>query len=696
MSGLTKVYILGAGMGSVDMLTVAAKRAAEESCVLIGASRLLEIFDYLDCEKRALIRTADIVDALYEVEGDVASVLMSGDVGFYSGATLLVEALADASFDVEVVPGISSVQYFFAKTHVKWDDARVCSAHGRDCNVVDEVRTHGKVFFLTGGDTKVHDICARLVEAGLGDADVWAGSRLSYEDERIEHGSACELAQMEFENLSVMIVDARAFLQTGSGAADEADGTDVPRILVAAPRSGSGKTSFTCGLLRALQRRGLAPLACKSGPDYIDPMFHRNVIGAPSHNIDLFFQTRDQATALLARAADACDITVIEGAMGFYDGISSTSDASAWDVARTTGTPVVLVVDARGAALSLAAEIAGFARFRSGVTIAGAVLNRTTKSLFTLMKSVIEEETGIPVLGWLPIVSEAGFESRHLGLVTADEMADLQVKVNLLADAIEESVDVDRIVEIAQAAPKLAPSSAAETAVQAREREEAPVLAVARDAAFCFYYDDTLRLFEELGARIVEFSPLSDTALPEGASGLYLGGGYPELHARELSENASMRESVAAAVASGMPTVAECGGFLYLHEQLEDDQGASWPMVGVVKARAYRTPKLGRFGYVTLTAKHDGLLCAAGDELRAHEFHYWESETPGDAFAAQKPRSTRGWECCISTDTLHAGFPHLYLPSNANAARRFLDACAAYAKSHLDGQQLSNASDARG
>ena len=222
------------------------------------------------------------------------------------------------------------------------------------------------------------------------------------------------------------------------------------------------------------------------------------------------------------------------------------------------------------------------------------------------------------------------------------------------------------------------------------------MLAVARDAAFCFYYDDTLRLFEELGARVVEFSPLSDAALPEGASGLYLGGGYPELHARELSENASMRESIAAAVASGMPTVAECGGFLYLHEQLEDDQGTSWPMAGVVKARAYRTSKLGRFGYVTLTAKHDGLLCAEDDELRAHEFHYWESETPGNAFAAQKPKSTRGWECCISTDTLHAGFPHLYLPSNADAARRFLDACVAYSKSHFDGRQPSDNSDARG
>jgi len=683
MSALSKVYIVGTGMGSTDMLTVAAKQAVEGSALVIGASRLLDTFDYLDCDKRALIRTSDIVEALAGAQVDTASVLMSGDVGFYSGAIGLIEALGAPSFDIEVIPGISSVQYFFAKTHQHWDDARVCSAHGRDCDVVAEVRTWGKVFFLTGGTTKVQDICALLDQAGLGNVRVFAGERLSYPDERIVEGTAAELAQQTFADLAVMIVDAGR----ASAEPDQVQ-LDFPRLVVAAPRSGSGKTSFTCGLLRALQRRGLKPLACKSGPDYIDPMFHRNVIGAASRNIDLFFMDDDQARALLVRDGGACDITVIEGAMGYYDGISSSCDASAWDVARATGSSAVLVVDARGQAHSIAAEVAGFATLRMPSHIAGVVLNRVTKSLYTLVKPVIEKETGIPVLGYMPNVPDANFESRHLGLVTADEMEGLQAKIDALADAVEEGVDVDALLAIAGrhwdtpnvwSPDKPAISDKLSTDQTLGVPQCLPTIAVARDDAFCFYYDDTLRQFQDMGARLVEFSPLSDDRLPAGVAGIYLGGGYPELHARQLSENTSMRASIRAAIEDGMPTIAECGGFLYLHEQLEDAEGHAWPMVGVHPYKAYRTSKLGRFGYVTLTARSEGLLCAPGDTIRAHEFHYWESEEPGHAFAAQKPQSSRGWECCITTPTLYAGFPHLYLPSCAQAARRFVDACAAFA-----------------
>ncbi|MDO4890128.1 MAG: cobyrinate a,c-diamide synthase [Coriobacteriaceae bacterium] len=454
--------------------------------------------------------------------------------------------------------------------------------------------------------------------------------------------------------------------------------TAAARLLVGAPASGGGKTTFTCGLLHALVRRGLRVRACKCGPDYIDPLFHTEVIGAPSRNLDLFFSSEDQVRALVVDSAAASDIVVIEGAMGYYDGIAVSADASAWDVARTTATPAVLVVDGRGRAQSIAAEVQGFARFREPSMVAGVVLNRVTEALYPRLRDMLQAETGLPVLGYLPHLPECSLESRHLGLVTAAEVEGLRAKLDLLAETIERTVDIDALLHLAAAAPQQRAILSAGGSSPAG-RASTPIIAIARDDAFCFYYADTLRLLEQLGARLAPFSPLRDVALPADASGLYLGGGYPELHARELSENTAMRAVVAAAVSAGMPTIAECGGFLYLHERLEGEDGETYPQVGVIPAHAFRTQRLGRFGYITLRAQGDGLLARAGDELRAHEFHYWDSTQPGAAFRAQKPQSARSWECCISTSTLHAGFPHLYLPAHPQAARRFVDACRAFA-----------------
>lgn len=450
-----------------------------------------------------------------------------------------------------------------------------------------------------------------------------------------------------------------------------------PRILIAAPASGVGKTTFTCGLLRLLMRRGLEPLACKCGPDYIDPMFHAKVVGAPSRNLDLFFCPPDQVRWLVTgdERAQRCDIVVIEGAMGFYDGIATSAEASAWDVARTTSTPALILVDGRGRALSVAAEVRGFAEFRHPSQVGGVVLNRVSASMYPRLKSVIEQERGVAVLGYVPALDDCGLESRHLGLVTADEVVDLRAKVDRIADALEGTLDVEGIVRLAHSAPALACAAPALSEVA----EGHPVVAVARDAAFCFYYEDSLRALEQAGARLAFFSPLSDVKLPEGACGLYLGGGYPELHARELSENVPMLHAVRCAVEGGMPTLAECGGFLYLHRELEDDCGETWPLAGVLDARAFRTSRLQRFGYVTLTAHEDGLLCAAGEQMRAHEFHYWDSERPGRAFTAHKPQSERSWECGISSRTLYAGFPHIPLHAHPAQTCRFVEAAARYA-----------------
>lgn len=448
----------------------------------------------------------------------------------------------------------------------------------------------------------------------------------------------------------------------------------APRLMIAGTSSNVGKTTVTCGLMRALTLRGMRVQACKCGPDYIDPVFHERVLGIPSRNLDLFLAGDKLVRRLVAEGARKADLTLMEGAMGYYDGIAQSTHASAYEVAQVTGTPVVLVVDARGKALSCAAEVAGFVRFREPSLVAGVMLNRVSAGYFPMLRQVIERETGVPVLGYLPRMDEARLQSRHLGLVGADEVVDLQQRIDALAQTLAKTVDVDALVRIAQSAPELEFEPWGETV----PRKDGPLIAIADDAAFTFCYADTLATLERLGARLVRFSPLKDESLPRGICGLYLCGGYPELHARALSANSSMRSSIREAVEAGLPTIAECGGFLYLQETLEDAEGTPWPMVGALLGHGYRTGRLGRFGYVTLAARANSLLADEGETLRAHEFHYWDSDHCGNAFRAQKPQSSRGWGCVVATSSLYAGFPHLYLAGDLRAATRFVEACARF------------------
>lgn len=448
------------------------------------------------------------------------------------------------------------------------------------------------------------------------------------------------------------------------------------RLLLCAPSSGCGKTTVTCALLQALVNRGAAPVAFKSGPDYIDPMFHGEIIGAKSRNLDLFLMGKDGVFASLLENG-AGRTAIIEGAMGYYDGIAMSSVASAYDLARQTQTPAVLVMDAKGRALSAAPLAAGFRDFRKDSGIQGVILNRVSAMLYPRLKQSIEAETGIRVYGFLPECREAAFDSRHLGLVTAAEVADLKEKLNALASMAEKCLDIEGLLALAATAPALpgvenplTPPAFGKTRI-----------AVARDKAFCFYYADALSLLERLGAELVAFSPMTDSALPEGTSGLYLGGGYPELYGRELSQNAAMRHAIRQAILSGLPTVAECGGFLYLHREVEDANGTFWPMADVFDCKAVRTDKLNQFGYVNLTVKSGGLLGQAGETMPAHEFHYWKSQAQGDAFLAEKPQSTRRWDCAYHTDSLYAGFPHVHFCGVPQAAKRFVARCAEYQRS---------------
>lgn len=446
---------------------------------------------------------------------------------------------------------------------------------------------------------------------------------------------------------------------------------DSPRLLFAAPASGSGKTTVVCGLLRALKNRGKGVRAFKCGPDFIDPLFHETVVGVPSGTLDLFFSDQGQLKRLFCRHAAGADLCLMEGVMGYYDGLGAATDrASSYAVARALDAPVVLVVDGRGQSLSALATLEGFLRFRPDSRIRGVIFNRMSEGVYSALKPEVEK-LGLRPLGCVPKAPELMIESRHLGLVTPGEIEDLGQKLDALAALLERTVDMEGLLALAGSAPALEAPPVPPVPTLPRTR-----IAVARDEAFCFLYRDNLDLLADYGAELVFFSPLHDDALPAGAQGLILPGGYPELHAQALAANEPMRRSIAEAIQGGLPCLAECGGFLYLHRELEDMDGRSWPMAGVLDARAYRTPRLGRFGYITLTAKADTAFLPAGETVRGHEFHYFESESCGDALHAQKPTGSRGWDCGHSRGNLLMGFPHLYYPSDLQLIERFLRACA--------------------
>ena len=447
------------------------------------------------------------------------------------------------------------------------------------------------------------------------------------------------------------------------------------QFLLAAPRSGSGKTTMTCALLMALKRRGCAPCAFKSGPDYIDPMFHRAVLGVESRSLDLFFSAPETVRTLYAKGAAGHGAAVCEGAMGFYDGLGGVSDrASAWHLADTLGLPVLLVVEPKGQSLTLAAELNGLVNFRTPSHIAGILLNNCTARMHALLAPMLEKETGLPVLGFLPKLPEAVIGSRHLGLYTAAEVENLQQKLALLADAAEEHIDWPRLLALCEKEPPTLP-------VQPETPPARVRIAVAQDEAFCFTYAETLEAFRDAGAEVVFFSPLRDTALPENIGGLYLPGGYPELHARELSENTSLLREIKQKIESGLPTAAECGGFLYLGQSLTDAEGQSWPMAGVLPGEAKDAGRLVRFGYAALSADSDSMLFRAGESFPIHEFHHWDSTANGTALAAKKPVGGAAWRCGFVNEHFYAGFPHLYW-AGTPLPQRFAAAAENYRRDH--------------
>lgn len=441
----------------------------------------------------------------------------------------------------------------------------------------------------------------------------------------------------------------------------------LPRLLFAAPGSGSGKTVITCGVLEILRRWGISCISYKCGPDYIDPMFHQYVLGIPGYNLDSFFLPQKQVKGLFEEKARQTDMAVIEGVMGYYDGVlGTTTQASAYEIAQITDTPVILVVDGKGSSLSLAALVKGFLEYKKDSRIGGVILNRTSPAMAERLKPCLEE-LGIKLYGAVPVCEEARWESRHLGLTLPGEQAKLRGKVEALADRMEPCLDVEGLLALAESAPPV------EKAARFREKpksgtKELKNIAVARDEAFCFYYQENLDLLERNGWRLIPFSPLHDKHLPcSGISAILLGGGYPEVYARELSENKAMLSELRTAGRQGIKLLAECGGFLYLHEILEGTDGISYPMAGIIRAKGYRTGKLSRFGYISLYDQEGNPV------IRAHEFHYWDSTLPGKDLKAVKPSGIRTWDCMYMSENMLAGFPHLYYDSAPEWILGFLE-----------------------
>lgn len=471
----------------------------------------------------------------------------------------------------------------------------------------------------------------------------------------------------------------------------------IPRILLAAVSSNSGKTAAACGMMSAYVQQGLNIRSCKCGPDYIDPMFHREVLGVDSENLDLFFSDAEELTKNFIRHTERADLVIAEGVMGYYDGMGlDTVRGSSYEIASVLKFPVILVVNARGAAMTLAAVLKGMTEYVPESRICGVILNQISGMLYPRMKQMLEQtlqrmnHSEIKIVGYLPKADPFVLESRHLGLVTPQELQGLKLQMQQAGEIANETLDLEGIREIAERAEELKwqqedlkwqqrdacflkSSFSADQAESGEKRKKR--IAVARDEAFCFYYKENLEILESMGCELICFSPLRDKQLPDGIEGMIFGGGYPELYAQQLSENRSMLMSVRAALEKQIPCLAECGGFMYLHEKIRDREGKEWSMVGRIRGISYPTGKLVRFGYVNVipmseTCKKEWL--PEGTSLRGHEFHYWDSTENGEDCMAVKPDGKRSWSCIHAEPGLFAGYPHLYYPSNRAWIENFL------------------------
>lgn len=449
----------------------------------------------------------------------------------------------------------------------------------------------------------------------------------------------------------------------------------MKRIVIAGVSSGAGKTTIATGIMAALSARGRVQ-AFKAGPDYIDPTYHTHVTGRPSRNLDTWMVPSTTVRQLFQRAAADTDIAVIEGVMGLYDGRTGEDEAgSTASLAKLLAAPVVLVVDAGKMARSAAAIVLGFRLLDPGVNLAAVILNRIAGPRhYEAVADPIEREAGVPVIGALARDGELTLPERYLGLIPTVEGSVADDYFDRVRAVCERSIDLERLQRIAASAPPLAVEHG-DGLFPPEPLSGVARIAVARDRAFSFYYEDNLDLLRAQGAELVEFSPLADPALPAGTDGVYIGGGFPELFAAELSVNQPLHASLRAAAAAGTPVYAECGGLMYLGQELRDRDGRRFPMVGLIPGRSSMHGGRLTLGYRELTALRDSPVRRAGERVRAHEFHWSLSDGDRPEMAAYAVDGTpERREGCVNGSVL-ASYMHLHFGADPGIAPRFVEAC---------------------
>jgi cobyrinic acid a,c-diamide synthase len=452
--------------------------------------------------------------------------------------------------------------------------------------------------------------------------------------------------------------------------------------MIAGTGSGCGKTMITCAILSVLKRKNKNVVSFKCGPDYIDPMFHTKVTQMETYNLDSVLMGENGVRYSLQTHTQICDIAVIEGVMGLYDGIGDKSKASTNYLSQITETPVVLIVNAKGKSLSLCAEIEGFLNFEKNNVVA-IILNRITSAAFPFYKQMIENNIGIRVIGFMPEIPEAQIESRHLGLLTANEISNIQNKITLLAENAEKSISFETLLELAANAKKINETNFRfnlniNPNIDFQKHFYSVNLYAACDDAFCFHYEDNYQLLKNLGAMLHFFSPLRDHEIPENADGLIFCGGYPELYATKLEKNTALHENIRYYYNRGLPIYAECGGFMYLQESLTDIHGTQYSMSGIIRGHAQMTDRLQDFGYIKLVANHDNMLCRRGETINAHSFHYSRSSYEGNDFTATKISNGNSYPCIVATKNIFAGYPHIHFLGNPKFAERLIKTCIRY------------------
>ena len=448
-----------------------------------------------------------------------------------------------------------------------------------------------------------------------------------------------------------------------------------PRLMIAGVHSSSGKTTVSLGLMAALKRRRIKVQPFKVGPDYIDSGLHSHACGRSSHNLDSWMMPPQVMQTVFAKNAASAEISIIEGVMGLFDGYRGERIAgSSAEVALMLNTPVVLVVNVKSMSQSCVALVKGFMEYQPGVEIKGIVLNQASPFHREWVLPNLESELGVKVLGCVPWQESISIPERHLGLLPADEHGELAGHLHKMADLVESNLDMEAVLALAGEAKPM------ELIWQAPQVEKRTVIGVARDAAFSFYYQDSLDYLSELGAELKYFSPLNDASLPE-VDGIYVGGGFPEMFLSQLSRNSGMQKALRQAHRMGMPILAECGGLMYLSRTLKDWEGNSWPGVGLVPGEIIMTRKLQELGYIKAIALRDTVIAGKGEVLRGHEFHYstLEGINPQDCAFGLEGGMGRGISRGgYAEGSLLASYLHLQLRANPKAARRFVEACAEY------------------